>query len=208
MQLNSQSIASKLIPSDKFIANKSDWRGHAAVLLPLLETELGLSLLLTKRAEALNTHGGEVAFPGGMWEAADSFPVDTALRESEEEVDLKPQNVEVLGLLPTHPTRRQVMVEPVVGLLRETPVLKPNPDEIDSVFWVPLGFFMEDRRERTDIFNHKDVRLWAPAYRFENYEIWGFTAGVIKTFMNTCFGAKLEREHSAPEKHWEPSGWI
>ncbi|MGH1485060.1 MAG: NUDIX hydrolase [Cellvibrionaceae bacterium] len=176
--------------------------GHAAVLVSLVVNNGGLSLLLTRRAINMSHHGGEVAFPGGMWEPGDHFPVSTALREAEEEVSLQPHSVDVKGLLPAFSTRQGTQVTPVVGMLESIPQLTANSAEIDSIFFVPISELMADRRIRTDIFHRENLSLWSPAYEYQGHEIWGFTAGVIKMLLAYCFGLSLPRSHSAPEKFW------
>ena len=79
-------------------------------------------------------------------------------------------------------------------------------EEVESLFWVPLDFFLQDNRLRTDIFSRLGSSAWVPAYDFEGKEIWGFTAAIIKIFLRQCLSAELEREHSAPEKHWSSGG--
>jgi 8-oxo-dGTP pyrophosphatase MutT (NUDIX family) len=150
----------------------------------------------------MRQHGGEVAFPGGMWESGDQFPVVTALREAEEEVAIRPNQVTILGLLPTMPTRNNTQVTPVIGLIETGLSLVANPDEIDSIFYPPIEALNPDKRIRTDVFMHRKRPLWAPAYNYEGYEIWGFTAGVIKVLLERCFNVQFEREHTAPEKVW------
>ena len=149
--------------------------------------------LLTLRASHLRNHGGEVAFPGGMWEPLDESPMATALRESEEEIALPIHQVKVLGGLDELSTRGTTWVRPIVGVIPDTVSLEANKNEIASIFSVPLAFFKEDRRLRTDCFKRivrgSNVTYWVPAYQFGDYEIWGFTATVIMRLMNQCFGA-------------------
>ncbi len=182
------------------------WSGFASVLVPLIEIDSQWHLLLTLRSSKLRHHGGEVAFPGGMWEEGDSFPVDTALRESEEEVALPRSSVQVLGGLDEMNTRRFTRVFPVVGVVPNNQAFTPNEDEIESIFTVPLDFFIQDKRLRTDIFKRdmedRERYLWVPAYHYEGYEIWGFTASVIVQLINRCFNANIQRKHSAPEQIW------
>jgi hypothetical protein len=141
-----------------------------------------------------------------MWESSDHSPIATALRESEEEIALSSDQVQVLGGLKEVCTRRMTWVRPVVGILSDTLSLQPNPDEIAALFTVPISFFRQDQRLRTDLFlrerGGKEQRHWVPAYQFGEYEIWGFTAAVIIELMNRCFTANIGRENSAPEKIW------
>jgi len=183
-------------------AKSEQHEGEAAVLVPIVEYDGEKSLLLTKRAIHMRHHGGEVAFPGGMWELGDCFPVSTALREADEEVALRSNQVDVLGLLPRMPTRNGTQVTPVVGVINTELSLVASPDEIESIFFVPLSAFNPNNRIRTDIFVNRKKPLWAPAYRYQGHEIWGFTAVVIKLLLESCFNTHFERQHSAPEKVW------
>lgn len=182
-----------------------NWSGSAAVLVPLIRHNTSeYSLLLTQRSANLRQHGGEVAFPGGMWEPGDDFPKVTALREAEEEVALSPADVTTLGILPQSYTGSGVAVTPVVGVLSSSNLsLTPNPDEIDSIFQVPLQELVSDKRIRTDIFLRRNQQLWAPAFDYQGYEIWGFTAAVIRLLLERCFDEQFERAHHAPEKLWK-----
>ena len=198
-----QEIASKLALIDPH-PTRLRFDHQAAVLFVLQETEQGLSLLLTQRSDSLSHHPGEVAFPGGLWEEEDEqFPVDTALRESFEEVDLPRASVEVLGLLPATWSRTGTEVSPVVAWLKHPVELRANVEETQAIFWLPLDYLRGDPRERTDIFKRDQHSFWVPAYNYQGYEVWGLTASVIVNFLRQCLGYQFAREHSAPEKYWE-----
>ncbi len=177
--------------------------GRAAILVPLINHCNVISLLLTRRALHMTHHSGEVAFPGGMWEQGDRFPLTTALREAQEEVSLAPEQVDVLGLLPTVYTGNKTAVTPVVGVINTDSLsLVSNPAEIDSIFIIPLAELMSERRIRTDIFTKRGEHAWAPAYHYRGYEIWGITAGIIKELLVRCFGYDFPKHHHTPKKMW------
>lgn len=180
--------------------------GTAAILVPLISIDDDWHLLLTKRAEHLRHHPGEIAFPGGKWDQGENYPLATALRESEEEIGLLSDNVDILGCLSQLNTRYQTQVVPVAGVIRGEQDFVINPDEIAQIFTVPISFFLEDRRLRTDIFPARamgvNAERWVPVYEFEGHEIWGFTAAVIVQLLERCFGVSITRGNSAPEKHW------
>ncbi len=184
--------------------------GQAAVLLVVAGEGSDRKLLLTKRAEHLNMHRGEVAFPGGKWEPGDSNLLATALRESCEEVNLQESDIDVIGELDVSSTKSGIAVTPYVGIVRgarpEELNLEPNPEELDTLFWVPLNYFIEDGRERTDIFLRENGREeWAPVYYYAGYKIWGFTARVIVEFINSYCGCDIQRQHLAPELSYKPN---
>ncbi len=177
------------------------------MLIPVAEITPGdHSILFTLRAEHLSSHSGEVAFPGGMWEQEDASLVETALRESHEEVALPPELVEIRQQLSVEYTRQGRRVTPYVGHVHPDVVhqLEPNPEELSELFWVPLGFLLEDPRTQTDIFSVMGQEYWAPRYHWQEYEIWGFTARVLVDFLNSVYGAGLSREHDAPEIKFKP----
>jgi len=178
---------------------------RAAVLLLVQQTPEGWSILLTQRSDNLKHHGGEVAFPGGMWEEDDHFPIDTALRESYEEVSLPRESVEVLGQLSPGWSRTGVEVTPIVGRLKHPVELRANIEETQAVFWLPIRYLLDDPRERTDIFTFRQQNIWVPAYQYGEYEIWGLTSSVIMEFLRQCFAHSIQREHSSPERHWQMS---
>ncbi len=106
----------------------------AAVLVPIFEREGALRLLLTKRPMHMPTHKGDLAFPGGKPNHGDGGPVGTALREAEEEVGIDPGTVRILGHLePIHTVEYQRYVIPIVGLVEPSPVLSPDPGEVELV---------------------------------------------------------------------------
>ena len=179
------------------------FEGRAAVLLLVQQTAEGGSILLTQRSDNLKHHGGEVAFPGGMWEEDDHFPIDTALRESYEEVSLPKESVEVLGQLSPAWSRTGVEVTPVVARLKHPVELKANIEETQAVFWLPIPYLLDDPRQRTDIFTFRQQKIWVPAYQYGEYEIWGLTSSVIIEFLQQCFAHRIGREHSSPEREWQ-----
>ncbi|MBT8420611.1 MAG: CoA pyrophosphatase, partial [Gammaproteobacteria bacterium] len=109
----------------------------ASVLVPIVERPNEPTVLLTKRTDHLHDHAGQISFPGGRAEETDSGPIATALRETEEEIDLKPAFINVIGFLDAYETATGFLVTPVVGLI--TPGFQLNPDrfEVARVFEVP-----------------------------------------------------------------------
>jgi 8-oxo-dGTP pyrophosphatase MutT (NUDIX family) len=153
---------------------------RAAVLIPLLLRSEGLSVLLTQRTDHLHDHAGQISFPGGRMDEGDSDPNDTALRESEEEIGLHRQGVEIIGHLPQYLTVSGYSVTPVVGLVKPQAEYVLDAFEVADVFEVPLHFLMDPA-------NHQ-VRVWSSdqgGRRFysmphENRFIWGATAGMLR----------------------------
>ncbi len=171
---------------------------QAAVLVALTDHPSDPHIVLTKRAKHLSTHSGEVSFPGGKWDPEDAHLLHTALRESEEEIGLPPAAVEVLAALKARRTGRGMRVTPFVGIVPADIPLIPNPAELDAVFHVPVSFFLADQRIRTDFYRLQNREFWAPAYHFDGFEIWGFTAGVLVALLNQVYQAGIEVDNPAP----------
>lgn len=174
----------------------------AAVLIPLTNDSLEPSVILTRRAQHLSTHSGEVSLPGGKWEPQDQSLAQTALRETHEEIGLCPSLVELLGTLPMFQTWRGVSVVPYVGVVPSDVALVANEGELDAIFQVPVSFFLQDERIRTDVFERSVGHSWSPAYQFGPYEIWGFTAKVLSSFFSKAFDLNIQRQADAPVKDW------
>lgn len=158
---------------------------HASVLIPLVQRER-LTVLLTLRPTHMNSHSGQIAFPGGKTDQEDRNAVATALREAEEEVGLEPQFVEVIGTLPIYITGSAFIVTPVVALVDPGFHLRPNADEVADAFEVPLDFLMDPANHRHHLVNWDgESRRWlSMPYMDGNNErfIWGATAGMLRNF--------------------------
>lgn len=178
-----------LTPVDHW--HEASFRAEAAVLLAFTD-EPDAHLVLTRRANHLKTHRGEVALPGGMIDPVDVSPVAAALRESEEEIALPRGAVEVLGELDPMVTRFGVKVTPVVGIIAPDVPLIPNPDELDSIFRVPLDFFLRDERSRTDRGTVNGHSVAVPCWHWQGYDIWGVTAIILVNFMNRVLGKHID----------------
>ncbi|SDK70495.1 NUDIX hydrolase [Microbulbifer yueqingensis] len=174
-----------------------DLDGHAAVLLALTD-QPDPEVILTLRSTNLSTHSGEVSLPGGRWEEGDKSLRYTALRETHEEIGLPPEAVRVLGPLWSRRTRWNVHVTPWLGVVAPDVQLVPNPGELDAIFRVPLSFFLEDPRIRTDQITIDERAIYLPAYQFQEYEIWGFTAGILTEFLVRVLDAEIEHRDGVP----------
>ena len=151
----------------------------AAVLIPLIAHADALSVLFTQRTAHLKNHSGQVSFPGGRAEPGDASAEFTALRETEEEIGLAMQRVEVLARLPDYRTRTGFRVTPVIGLVAPPLELAPDPREVAEVFEVPLAFLMEERnrQRRTREFQGQQVGYYV--FEYGERVIWGATAGIL-----------------------------
>jgi 8-oxo-dGTP pyrophosphatase MutT (NUDIX family) len=115
----------------------------AAVLVPVIDRGADSSVLLTVRASALRHHAGQISFPGGRMETDEADPVQTALRETQEEIGIAASHVEPLGMLPDHRVLTGFRITPVVALIKPGFALRLASDEVADVIEVPLGFVLQ-----------------------------------------------------------------
>jgi len=165
---------------------------EAGILVPVTDDPGNPEMIFTLRSEHLSTHSGQVAYPGGKRDPGDLSLAATALRETHEEIGLPPDQVEIISPLGQVMSRHGILVTPYVGVVPEEHPLEPNPGEIDSVFRVPLSFFLEDRRERTDVLPFQNQTIHVPCYRWERYQIWGLSAVVLVDFLNAVYDADID----------------
>jgi 8-oxo-dGTP pyrophosphatase MutT (NUDIX family) len=159
---------------------------RAGVLVPLVQRGDALTVLLTQRTAHLQHHAGQISFPGGRAEESDSSLIETALRETEEEIGLARRHVEIVGVLPEHVTGTGYRVRPVVGIVSPPFDLAADPNEVAEIFEVPLAFLMNGA-------NHERRSIELPegagrrsfyAMPYEGYFIWGATAAMLRNLFH------------------------
>ncbi|MGH7115661.1 MAG: CoA pyrophosphatase [Stellaceae bacterium] len=151
----------------------------AAVLVPLIDRAEGMSVLLTLRTAHLSAHAGQIAFPGGSIEAGDRDAVEAALRETEEEIGLTRDYVTLIGRLDTYVTGTGFEIVPIVGIVTPPFTLAADPFEVAEMFEVPLSFVLDaDNHRRTERIFEQRRRVFF-VLPFENWHIWGATAGIL-----------------------------
>ena len=170
---------------------------EAAVLVPLIEHEDGIHVLLTERSGDLSSHAGQVAFPGGRIDPEDDGPVDAALREAEEEVGLDRSFVNVVGFLDAYETGTRFRVVPVVGFVKPGFELTLNPGEVDEAFEVPLAFLMDPENHARHSATWKGKRRTFYAMPYNGHYIWGATAGMIVNLYERAFARSFDLTQGA-----------
>lgn len=165
----------------------------AAVLVPIVQREEGFSVLLTRRADTLRRHTGQIALPGGRMDPGET-PWDAALRETEEEIGLQRAFVEVLGHLPDHAVITGYRVTPVVGLVRPGFELVLDPTEVAGTFEAPLRHLLDPSKHarRTRRIAGEDIETFDLPWG--SFNIWGATAGMLLT-LREVLGEAHSRGH-------------
>lgn len=186
-----------------------DATGQYSVLVPLVEREGGLSLLYEVRAGSLRRQPGEVCFPGGRLEGAES-PEECALRETWEELGIPREKIRILGRLDFIAHRANFLMQPVLGLVEEQALehMHLSPDEVEETFLVPLSHLMETKPQEYEYplvpapgeeFPYELVGIprdypWrtgrenVPVYLWEGHPIWGLTARITRHLVEVLNG--------------------
>ena len=159
----------------------------AAVLVPLFYRHGEPHLLFTKRTEQLNHHSGEISFPGGACQAEDKDRVETALRETWEEVGIAPQDVDLLGMLDDVFSIHNYLVTPCVGVFPGNYPLKPNRAEIERIIEVPVAHLLCPEYRRVEQWGWQGRNYPVYFYTYQGDEIWGMTAAILKQFLAIAF---------------------
>lgn len=161
----------------------SDELVPAAVLVPLVQRDDGLTVLLTQRTAHLSHHGGQISFPGGRMEPEDADPTAAALRETREEIGLPSEKIDVLGRLDDYVTVTGFKVVPVVGMVQPPFTLAPDSFEVQDVFEVPLSFVLDpgNHQRHSRVTPAGETRHFYAIPFGERY-IWGATAAMLINF--------------------------
>jgi 8-oxo-dGTP pyrophosphatase MutT (NUDIX family) len=154
----------------------------AAVLIPIVDYQTAPAVILTQRSANLRKHTSQISFPGGAIDASDAGAVDAALREAEEEIGLMRDVPRVIGQLPDYVSGSGFRIKPVVALVPPGQVLTINPDEVADVFEVPLAFLMNPDNHLRSSREWQGIERFYYEMPFQQYRIWGVTAGIIRAF--------------------------
>jgi 8-oxo-dGTP pyrophosphatase MutT (NUDIX family) len=164
----------------------------AAVLIPIQERQDGDYLVLTKRADHLRTHKGQIAFPGGRVDAGDADVVDTALRESREEIGIDPECVKILGRLDEFTAGYGLVVTPVVGVIPTDYEFRIDPAETTAVASVPIASLMQlpncNLSECLSPGGHPNYHFYV-----NGWDVWGVTARIIAQFLELVYDFKVKK---------------
>lgn len=161
---------------------------RACVLIPLIRTAAGWSILFTVRSENLAAHSGQIAFPGGAVEGGETLE-QAAIREAEEEVGIPPRSVEILGRLDDIITHSGFLVAPFAAVIHEPVEYVMQESEVVEVFEVPLEALLDVRNPEVRYVPFRQKHFPAYFYHHGSYEIWGLTGRMLKAFLDLVWQA-------------------
>ena len=156
---------------------------EAGVLLPIFFQDEVPQILFTKRTDKVEHHKGEISFPGGIKSAKDGNILQTALRETEEEIGVTKKDIEILGCLDDMPTVTGFNISPFAGIISYPFEFRINADEIERLIEVPLPLLMVEKRWAETLRSYKGEMLRTYTFNFNSDVIWGATAGILKRFI-------------------------
>ena len=187
----------------------------SAVLLPIIETDDGPQVLFEVRPDHLRRQPGEICFPGGRVEKNELMnPQDAAVRETAEELGIKKDQIELLGSLKCFFGPPATIIYPYVGLIKDKESIKPDPAEVEEIFYAPLEHFIQNPPAESSVevanryapdfpFNRVPAAYskdWSKKWRFPvyfyeygKYFIWGITARILYYFVTSCYGQDIRR---------------
>ena len=162
----------------------------ASVLLPIVDRNGDMTVLLTQRTDHLNHHPGQISFPGGRVEPQDENAIDTALRETHEEIGVSPDLVEVVGCLDPYRTGTGFIITPVVGFVDPAFQLEIDEFEVAEVFEVPLSFVFDPSNHERHSREFRGQQRHFHVLPYEDRYIWGATAGMLVGFYARVIGER------------------
>ena len=186
-KLLSQRSSNEIIREGDFV--------HASVMMILKESGQNYSMLFIKRPESeKDPFSGHMAFPGGRMEKGDSSKLETAIRETYEEVGINiTQSARIIGALhdvnPNNPRARNYVVTPYLSVLNEEVTIIPEAKEVETTVWVPMYHLVDDRNKEIRIRERDGRQVEDYAYNYEQYLIWGMTGRILHQFLS--FSAHL-----------------
>ncbi|HEX8168984.1 MAG TPA: CoA pyrophosphatase [Thermoanaerobaculia bacterium] len=161
---------------------------RACVLIPLIRTPTGWSILFTRRSENLAAHSGQIAFPGGSVEAGEALE-SAVVREAEEEVGIPPERVELIGRLDDVITHSGFLVAPFAGVIHDPVHYVMQEAEVVEVFEVPVEALLDVGNPEVRSVPFRNKRYPAYFYHYGDYEIWGLTGRMLKAFLDVVWEA-------------------
>lgn len=161
---------------------------RACVLIPVIRSHSGWSILFTRRSANLAAHSGQISFPGGALERGETLE-DAAVREAEEEVGIPPRHVELIGRLDDVITHSGFLVAPFVGVIHEPVDYVMQESEVVEIFEVPFEALLDRANPEVRYVPFRTKEYPSYFYRYEDHEIWGLTGRMLKAFLDVVWQA-------------------
>jgi len=166
-------------PGHQLYFEVEDTSNKAGVLVLLYPQEDRLHLVLTQRTDTVDFHKGQISFPGGRLESGEDLE-QAALREAQEELEVDPESVQVLGMLtPLFIPPSNYCIYPVVAVTKNRPDFQPSPIEVAEILEVPLEHLLDPHNIRREIWSIRGSDVEVPFFSFGSHKIWGATAMVL-----------------------------
>ena len=176
-----QAIRETLAGRSKRTVDIPDHR-KSAVMMLFMEREGSPHVLLTLRTDRVSTHKGQISFPGGSYDETDRDFLETALRETLEEVGIEPAEIEVLGEFDEYISIMGFHVYVFTGALNRAVEYKPSRDEIEEILEVPFSIFYNEEFDRCEKITHQGRDYDVYYYNYGKSTIWGMTARILTDF--------------------------
>lgn len=157
----------------------------SAVLVPITFQQDEFKLIYTKRASDLARHKGQVSFPGGLIDQRDKNPIDTALRETHEEINIKRNQIEILGMMDPFNSQTGYFIYPIVGFIQDLFGLQRNDREVDRIFCIPINWLSDPENSRLIDYRTSEGSI-RKVWFFEKYDgeqLWGISGFITKSFL-------------------------
>ncbi|WP_133470340.1 CoA pyrophosphatase [Paraglaciecola marina] len=162
----------------------------AAVLIPIVQYQNELKVVFTVRAKHLKHHGGQISFPGGKQEQTDKTLIQTALRETYEEIGIPPEKVDIVGNLPIYRTISGYEVSPYIGFLPGPLNLVLDKNEVEETFEVPLTFLLDHQNHLIHWVKRRNDQTPIYFIPWQQHNIWGATAAFVRNLSHHFYGNK------------------
>ena len=182
-----QSVLNQKHPEHIFTNNNQfNFSHNDAGVMVLLQRKPKWEFILTQKSKHLNKHAGQVAFPGGKFDTADTHILNTAYRETHEEIGIPEHHITPIYCVKPIMSRYNVNVHPILATLDDEATYQPDYQEVSHAFSVPIDYFVQ-----TPITHYRvEQGLDAPAWKYEDFIIWGFTAGVLAHLIKLIFNVE------------------
>lgn len=168
----------------RLVIERPDLR-RAAVLVPFVWRDGEARVILTVRTMSVATHKGQISFPGGHVDPEDRTPIDTALREAQEEIGLAPPQVEILGLIDDMATSTSYLITPVVGIVDPCATLRRDESEVAAIFEAPVSTLLDPTNHEYVTVEHAGACHRFHRYTVDDHIVWGATAGILHGLLKT-----------------------